>query len=159
MARRFWPGADPVGKRLKDGLDPAANIPWTTVVGVVADMRRQKLDEPAIPYLFRPGVSAQMDIAVRTLGDPTAMPDAIRAELHALDPTTPPYGVVTVEGHLGETVALRTLRRCCSQRLLARRSSWQSSAYTASSTNPSWRGRRRSAFAWRLAPVSPRCCE
>ena len=49
MGRRFWPGEDPIGKRLRYGLDPAAKMPWKTVVGVVADMRRQRLDEPAIP--------------------------------------------------------------------------------------------------------------
>lgn len=110
MARRFWPGENPVGKRFKYGLDPGADTPWKTVVGVVADMRRQRLDEAAIPYMFQPGAGGQMDVAVRTLGNPEALRKAIRAELGALDPTTPPYGVVTVEGRLGETVALRTLQ-------------------------------------------------
>ena len=40
-------------------------MPWKTVVGVVADMRRQRLDEPAIPCMFQPGILSQMDIAVR----------------------------------------------------------------------------------------------
>jgi predicted permease len=110
MARRFWPGQDPVGRRLKYGFDPAAKNPWKTVVGVVADMRRQRLDEPAIPYMFQAGVISQMDIAVRTLGDPAALRDAIRAEMRALDPAAPPYGIVTVEQRLGRTVALRRLQ-------------------------------------------------
>jgi predicted permease len=107
MARRFWPGEDPIGKRFKGGLDPAANFPWTTVVGVVADMRRQRLDEPAIPYMFQPGAIAQMDIAVRTTGDPELLRNAIRAQMHDLDPAAPPYGIVTAEDRLGQTVALR----------------------------------------------------
>jgi putative ABC transport system permease protein len=107
MARRFWPGDDPIGKRLKYGLDPAANMPWKTVVGMVADMRRQQLDEPAIPYMFQPGVQPQMDIAVRAAGDPASLRDAIRAQLHALDPSAPPYGVLTVEQRLEQTVAVR----------------------------------------------------
>jgi putative ABC transport system permease protein len=110
MARRFWPGQDPVGRRLKYGLDPGANRPWKTVVGVIADMRRQRLDEPAIPFMFQPGINRQMDIAVRTVNDPDASRDAIRAEMCALDPTVPPYGVVTVEQRLGRTVALRRLQ-------------------------------------------------
>ena len=69
MARRFWPGQDPIGKRFKYGLDPGANRPWKTVVGVVADMRRQRLDEPAIPCMFQPGIASQMDIPVRAAGD------------------------------------------------------------------------------------------
>ena len=107
MARRFWPGDDPIGKRLKYGLDPAAKMPWKTVVGVVSDMRRQRLDEPAIPYMFQPGVISQMDIAVRTAGDPELLRGAIRAQMQALDPAAPPYGMMTVEQRLGETVALR----------------------------------------------------
>jgi putative ABC transport system permease protein len=110
MARRFWPGQDPVGKRLKYGLDPGAKGPWKTVVGVVADMRRQRLDEPAIPYMFQPGVIGAMDIAVRTVGDPTLLREAIRAEMRAIDPMAPPYGIVTVEQRLGRTVALRRLQ-------------------------------------------------
>src|SRR5688572_16050922 len=107
MARRLWPGEDPVGIRFKGGLDPAAAVPWTTVVGVVADMRRQRLDEPAIPYMFQPGAIPQMDITVRTAGDPESLRGAIRAVMHDLDPAAPPYGIVTVEQHLGQTVALR----------------------------------------------------
>jgi predicted permease len=110
MARRFWPGQDPIGKRLKYGLDPAAATPWKAVVGVVADMRRQRLDEPAIPYMFQAGVVSQMDIAVRTAGDPALLREAIRAEMRALDPAAPPYGIVTVEQRLARTVALRRLQ-------------------------------------------------
>jgi predicted permease len=110
MAQRFWPGEDPIGRRFKYGLDPAADRPWKTVVGVVGDMRRQRLDEPAIPYMFQPGVSPQMDIAVRTLADPNALRDAIRAQMRALDPAVPPYGIVTIEERLSETVALRRLQ-------------------------------------------------
>jgi predicted permease len=110
MARRFWPNQDPVGKRLKYGLDPGSKNPWKTVVGMVSDMRRQRLDEPAIPYMFQPGVNRQMDIAVRTLKDPNASREAIRAEMRAIDPAVPPYGIVTVEQRLGRTVALRKLQ-------------------------------------------------
>jgi putative ABC transport system permease protein len=110
MARRFWPGQDPVGKRLKYGLDSSANQPWKTVVGVVSDMRRQRLDEPAIPYMFQPGVMNAMDIAVRSTQDPETLRAAIRAELRAIDPSAPPYGMVTVEQRLGRTVALRRLQ-------------------------------------------------
>lgn len=104
------PNQDPVGKRLKYGLDPGAKNPWKTVVGVVADMRRQRLDEPAIPYMFQPGVASEMDIAIRTIGDPETSREAIRAAMRSIDPTVPPYGIVTVEQRLGRTVALRKLQ-------------------------------------------------
>jgi predicted permease len=110
MARRYFPGQDPLGRRFKYGLDPGADRPWKTVVGIVADQRRQRLDAPAIPYMFQPGVSPQMDIVVRTAGDPESWREAIRAEMRAVDPLVPPYGIVTVEQRLGRTVALRRLQ-------------------------------------------------
>ncbi len=110
MARWFWSGEDPVGKRLKWSSDPNADVPWTTVVGVVADTKRRNLDEPAIPAMFQPGLSRQMDLVVRTIGNPDSVREAIRAELRALDPTVPPFGIVTVEQRLEETVAVRTLQ-------------------------------------------------
>jgi hypothetical protein len=110
MARRFWPGEDAIGRRLKYGLDPGAKNPWKTVVGIVADMRRQRLDEPAIPYMYQPGIVRQMDLAIRTSTDPDAMRESIRGALRELDPAVPPYGMVTAEEHLGRTVALRKLQ-------------------------------------------------
>ena len=111
MARRFWPNQDPLGKRLKYGLDPGAKNPWKAVVGVVADMRRQRLDEPAIPYMFQPGIAAgngHRGQDARTIRETSR--EAIRAELRAIDPAVPPYGIVTVEQRLGRTVALRKLQ-------------------------------------------------
>src|SRR5206468_10494403 len=43
MARRFWPGRSPLGRRFKLGLRDSGR-PWYTIVGVVADMRRQGLE-------------------------------------------------------------------------------------------------------------------
>lgn len=110
MAQRFWPDEDPIGKRFKYGTDPASDQPWNTVVGVVHDMRRQRLDEAAIPFMFRPGAQTQMDIAIRTVGDPTDLAAAIRREIDEVDASVPPYGVTTVEQRLGETVGVRRLQ-------------------------------------------------
>ncbi len=60
--------------------------------------------------MFQPGVIPQMDIVVRTAGDPGRSRDTIRAEMRRLDPTVPPYGIVSVEQRLGRTVALRRLQ-------------------------------------------------
>jgi predicted permease len=110
MARRFWPGGDPLGKRITYGENPGPNAQWSRVVGVVADMRRETLDRPAFPTIFWPGFGPQMDVVVRTGGDPAAMRDGIRAALLAVDPAVPPYGVAVAEQHLGQTVAVRTLQ-------------------------------------------------
>ena len=51
MARRSWPGRDPVGRRFKFGPRDSDG-PWYTVVGVVADMRRQGLEREPFPQMF-----------------------------------------------------------------------------------------------------------
>jgi ABC-type antimicrobial peptide transport system permease subunit len=73
-------------------------------------MKRQRLDEAAIPAMFQPGYSGRMDLVVRTIGDPNALRAAIGVELRALDPLAPPYGIVTVDQRLAQTVAVRSLQ-------------------------------------------------
>jgi hypothetical protein len=46
FVRQFWPGQDPIGKRLKWGSEEYRR-PWITVVGVVADVKQDSLDRPA----------------------------------------------------------------------------------------------------------------
>jgi hypothetical protein len=51
MARRSWPGREPVGRRFKFG-PPDSDRPWYTVVGVVGDMRRQGLEREPVAQMF-----------------------------------------------------------------------------------------------------------
>jgi putative ABC transport system permease protein len=109
MARRFWPKDDPVGKRYKFG-GPQSDEPWMTIVGVVADMRRQGLDRVARCETFQPLAqtpSRNMYLVIRTSGDPLAMATAVRAEVRALDPNTPIIGMSTMDRVLGESIAER----------------------------------------------------
>jgi predicted permease len=99
LARRSWPGQDPVGRRLRLG-QPDADGPWYTVVGVVGDMRRQGPERDALPQIF---VSLSQNPASRTMaffvrtssGDPLAMAGALRAAVRrveknaAIDAVTP----------------------------------------------------------------------
>jgi hypothetical protein len=53
LAQRIWPGADPIGRRLKFG--PAdANTTWATIVGVVGDVRREGPETEPVPQIFQP---------------------------------------------------------------------------------------------------------
>jgi hypothetical protein len=53
LARRFWPGENPIGKRFKLA-GPESKRPWLTIVGVVGDMRREGLERQAMAQVFRP---------------------------------------------------------------------------------------------------------
>jgi predicted permease len=110
MARHSWPGHDPVGKRFK--LGPRnSDLPWYTVVGAVADMRRQGPEREPFPQMFvslaqSPPQSA--DFLIRTsLGDPLAMAGALRAAVRRVEKNAPIYGVAPLEQQLGTYVAQR----------------------------------------------------
>ena len=53
LARRAWPGRDPLGRRFKLGPRDS-DRPWYTVVGVVGDMRRQAPEREPILQIFEP---------------------------------------------------------------------------------------------------------
>jgi putative ABC transport system permease protein len=89
LAKQYWPNADPIGARIRLGPNP--NDPWSTVVGIVGDVRMGTAGEPR-PTVY---VSSRQDhwggaaIVVRTAGDPMALLPAVRREVKAIDPTLP----------------------------------------------------------------------
>ena len=106
MARTWWPGADPLGKRFRF----RTSDPWLTVVGVTGDMRRQGLDHPAAPQAFLPhrqGSEDMMDIIVRTSADPAAIASTVRTEIQSLDKSVAKFNVATVTRQLAEETGER----------------------------------------------------
>ncbi|MGH7606497.1 MAG: ABC transporter permease, partial [Gemmatimonadales bacterium] len=91
MARRFWPGGDPIGTRFKWGARDNDG-PWATIVGIVADVKHYGLEREAAPEVYLN--QAQLDFAyrswtltVRTAAAPaSALAPAVRAGVRALDP-------------------------------------------------------------------------
>jgi predicted permease len=94
LARRAWPGASPLGKRLhtypakaalKNGV--YADIEWMSVVGVVEDARYRGLLDPRLDLYLPYGqvVDALHHVVVRTHGEPLAHADAVRGALGDLD--------------------------------------------------------------------------
>lgn len=110
MARRSWLGRDPVGKRFKVGARDSDN-PWYTVVGVVANMRRQGPERDPFPQMFVPFTQSppqSADLFIRTsLDDPLAMAGALRAAVGRVANDAPIYGVAPLEERLGTYVAQR----------------------------------------------------
>lgn len=96
LARRHWPGENPLGKRLKLG-GPGSDGPWRTVVGVVGDIRQNGLDrEDGQPGFYIPYANAPqygMTFLLRTSGEPTLLADPGRRVLNRLAPSTPVYSV------------------------------------------------------------------
>jgi putative ABC transport system permease protein len=93
MAARYWPGQDPIGKRIKQG-QPDAKNPWLTVVGVVADAKYnpyfQAIDGTVyVPYAQDADMNAEF--LLRTAGDPLSFVPAVRAKIAIVDANQPIY--------------------------------------------------------------------
>jgi putative ABC transport system permease protein len=113
MARRFWPGRDPLGQRvtLDDFVRPDR---WLTIVGVVGDVRQMGLDAPPRPEMYIPyrQMDAQpwfapRDLVVRTAGEPTALASAVTQVVHDVDSTIAVSNIRTLDDVLDEDVASR----------------------------------------------------
>jgi predicted permease len=106
MARRFWPGADPVGKRFRIHI----NDPWITIAGVAHDAEQSDWGAPAQNEYFFPFGQNPEDfqryatLVVRTAGDPTALAPAIEKAVWSLDPNLPIAEVQTMDQVVGRAV-------------------------------------------------------
>jgi predicted permease len=108
MARKLFPNQEPVGQHVRTG--PGANGPWTTIVGVIGDIRHGGLEEEPQPelyisYLQGPPVSPF--IVLRTTGDPSRLADTVRAEARRIDKNLPIYDMRTMSTLRSETVSTR----------------------------------------------------
>jgi putative ABC transport system permease protein len=112
MARRFWPGQDPVGRRFKFGFADSQK-PWIEVVGMVGDIRQKGPDIAAEPEMYRPfwqdsqAWLAPRGLVVRTRTEPSAMEDSVRKIIHGLDAQVPLYGVQTMDEMVSATISDR----------------------------------------------------
>jgi putative ABC transport system permease protein len=114
LAREYWPDQDPIGKRIRFG-PPEDNEPWHEIVGVVGEVKHQRLDASTRKSVYLP--HAQMPIggsrlAIKTEGRPESLIGAVRNQVRELDPDLPVTRIMT----MSEVVA---------------RSVWQQRLYTA----------------------------
>ena len=109
MARRFWPGENPVGKRFHFGWGND-NPRWLTVAGVVGDMRRQGLDKLARVETFEPlsqQVRSDLNLAIRTAHSPMKMAGTVQSELRAVEKDLVIQKVMTLDDQIGDSLAQR----------------------------------------------------
>jgi putative ABC transport system permease protein len=107
-AQRFWRGRDPIGARITFGDPSDPETRWATVVGVVGDVRHERLNEQAYPQIYLPFEQSPMRsmvLAVRTTGDPATLVPAVRRALSELDPNLPLADVSTLEDRKAVTLA------------------------------------------------------
>jgi predicted permease len=109
LARRFFPGADPIGKRFYEG-QLTGQYSWYEIVGVVGDMHRQGLEQQPLPEYFVPligGVSGSADVAVRAGSEPLSLLASVRQAIHSVDKNAMILSATTVDRQMGELSAQR----------------------------------------------------
>jgi predicted permease len=113
-AKLFWPGQNPLGRRLRAPAEPDKPLPWLTVVGVVKDVKQGGLEAKTGTEVYflhsqmietLDGASDDMYLVIRTAGDPLALVGPVREQVRALDPTLPLAQVRTLERVVFESVA------------------------------------------------------
>jgi putative ABC transport system permease protein len=110
MAKRYWPGESPLGRRVSFSSKPAQPGDWMTVVGVVGDTRQGSLAAPVDIEMFAPGAQEPnwfppSHVVVRTSGNPLSVAEAARRHVRALDPLMPVADMQTMDRVLSASVA------------------------------------------------------
>ena len=106
-AREFFPGEDPIGRRIVLSRSRGHEQPWRQIVGIVGDVRHRGLDRPARPEMYIPhaqflhfvpgGQARGMSVVVRTDTPPLAVASAVRERVRRLDPEVPVAQVASMD--------------------------------------------------------------
>jgi putative ABC transport system permease protein len=105
LAERYWPGQDPIGRRVHRGSAEATTLPWLTVVGEIGDIKELAADVPTANQIYLPasqvkasaGPFGSPEMLVGTGGSivlrgqltPEQMADALRSAVRSIDPQLP----------------------------------------------------------------------
>jgi putative ABC transport system permease protein len=107
-ARRFWPGEDPIGRRIRIHVALGARERDREIVGVVGDVKLRSLQSPPAAVVYVPYaqyVADQMTVFVRTKGDPLAFAPVVRAELARIDRDVAPTNIRPAREMVASSVA------------------------------------------------------
>src|SRR5690348_4001958 len=119
MAKQYFAGENPLGKRIKWGTDQG-DSPWLTIVGVVSDVKEIALDEPSMPHTYAPylqdcagrdmmssGMCSSLNVAIRAQIAGSAATANLRSAVEHLDSTEPVTHVRTLTQVLESSIAPR----------------------------------------------------
>ncbi|MBA3768549.1 MAG: ABC transporter permease, partial [Acidobacteria bacterium] len=108
LARKYWPGEDPVGKRLSYNRNEKDERVWREVVGVVGAIKHKALDADYRGTLYSPhsqSPQGNMFLVIRTINEPQSISSMVRSAIQSVDKDQPVYRVRTMEKVLAESVA------------------------------------------------------
>lgn len=122
LAQHYWPGQDPIGKRLRIGTQQM-ETPWLTVVGVVSNVALASPDDPVKEQYYLPVDQTEQDIGslgqpgdlngnygyivLRSTLPPEQMENSVRTTVRSIDPLLPLTQVQTMDQAISQTEAPR----------------------------------------------------
>ena len=109
-ARQFFPGEDPIGKKIKLGWGRGPGKPRAggEVVGIVGDVKDAGLDEPNPPQIYMPlrqWPVSFMTVVMKTAVPPVSLSDAVKAQVASIDPNLPLSNVRTLDEIVAKSVS------------------------------------------------------
>jgi putative ABC transport system permease protein len=107
-ARHYWPGQNPIGKRLKPGTT-ASKQPWWEVIGVVKDVRQNDFVAEPKMQMYMPHAQVQSFAAnalvVRSKVEPLSLAASVRNQVWEIDPDQPVSEIRTMQEIVAGAVA------------------------------------------------------
>jgi putative ABC transport system permease protein len=106
-ARRFWPGENPIGKRIRVHVNEPTRTP-REIVGVVGDVRTRGMETDPVPVIYVPHAQygpESMIIVARTPGEPLAALPQLKSALKTIDPGVALSGIRTLDDVVAASVA------------------------------------------------------
>lgn len=113
LARKYFSGEDPIGKRITTDDEPYSAESWLTIVGIVGDTKPRSLESEPAAEMYMPFSQATqpfLALMIRTAGDPGSVASAVRGQVLEMDKNQPVYGIRTLDTILSESVATPRFR-------------------------------------------------
>ena len=108
LARRYWPGENPLGQELKFGF--GRGLQGLTIVGVVGDIKSDGFEAPSVPHIYVAlGQFAPVNAVVflRSRGGAERLGEAVRHEVETVDPNVPVHSISSMDQIIARSVADR----------------------------------------------------
>jgi predicted permease len=106
-ARTYWPGQEPVGRRIQTG---SAKPVWVTIAGVIADARTESLADAGTPKVYLSAYQHHTnDLAIYLRGqlDPAAIPAQVRTQVQSINAELPVFNAETLDDVLTSSLSVR----------------------------------------------------
>ena len=123
LAEHYWPGQNPIGKRLHRGPERATTLPWLTIAGEIGDIKETAADSPTLNQIYIPTSQSKADagsfappgmlvgttgfLVIRGQLPPEQMADPLRAVVRSIDPQLPLTNIESMDRVVAEGQAPR----------------------------------------------------